>query len=422
VRAAFPERALARPFRQTSQLYLLAELPDRSSDNSSYDALESVSYSKGIITMATRTKTPSPTQTSAAADQETKTQGNGHPPLDSEVLKRLYYFMLKSRTVEERARLLFRQGKFAGNYYAAVGQEATEVGATMDLDAADTIAPSHRNFVTHIMKGTPLKFMFAQLYARKTSPDQGRSSPAHCGYAPLNIITPASTIAAQLNIGTGVALAYKMQKKSSIVIALSGDGSTSLGLWHEAVNFAGVHKLPIIYVIENNLWAESVPVSLQTAVEDLSVKAQAYGIPGITVDGNDVVACYRVNQEARQRARNEGGPTLIECKTYRWYGHSEIDPAKYRKPEEVERWKARDPLILMQNYLTKQGIWSDEWKRKIMDDINAEIDEAVQFAESSPYPEPEEALDHVYSFSIRDRELKRKSWSFCQEAQAKGRG
>jgi TPP-dependent pyruvate/acetoin dehydrogenase alpha subunit len=337
---------------------------------------------------------------------------NGAAPLSDDTLRRLYACMLKCRMVEERARLLFRQGKFAGNYYAAVGQEATEVGATMDLLPEDTVAPSHRNFVTHIMKGTPLKLMYAQLYARKSSPDQGRSSPAHCGYAPLNIITPASTIAAQLNIGTGVALAYKMQKKPNVVVALSGEGSTSLGFWHEAVNFAGVHKLPIVYVLENNLWAESVNVSLQTAVEDLSVKAQAYGFPGITVDGNDVVAVYRAAREAIERARQGGGPTLIECKTYRWYGHSEIDPAKYRSPEEVEYWKSRDPIPAMERYLKERGLWSDQWKQQLTGEINQEIDEAVEFAEKSPYPEPEEALDHVYSFSIRERELDRKSWSF----------
>ncbi len=337
---------------------------------------------------------------------------DGAAPLGEELLRRLYSYMLKCRMVEERARLLFRQGKFAGNYYAAVGQEATEVGATIDLQPEDTVAPSHRNFVTNIMKGTPLKFLYAQLYARKTSPDQGRSSPAHCGYAPLNVITPASTIAAQLNIGTGVALAYKMQKRKNIVVALSGEGSTSLGLWHEALNFAGVQQLPIVYILENNLWAESVPVRLQTAVKDLSVKAQAYGFPGVTVDGNDVVAVYRAAHEARERARNGGGPTLIECKTYRWYGHSEIDPAKYRSPEEVEYWKARDPLVLMQHYLEERGLWSDEWKQQLTSGINKEIEEAIEFAEKSPYPEPEEALDHVYSFSIRDRELHRKSWRY----------
>ena len=359
---------------------------------------------KGEKTSAPTAKPPAP----AAA----KPQGNGSAPLGPEILKRLYYYMLKCRMVEERARTLFKQGKFAGNYYAAVGQEATEVGSTIDLEKDDYVAPSHRNFVTNIMKGTPLERMYAQLYARKTSPDQGRSSPAHCGYAETNVITPASTIAAQLNIGTGVALAYKLQKKPNIVVALSGDGSTSLGFWHEALNFAGVHKLPIVYICENNRWAESVSVKLQTAVEDISVKAQGYGFPGITVDGNDVVAVYRVAREAIRRAREGNGPTLIECKTYRWYGHSEIDPAKYRSPEEVEAWKAKDPIPAMEKYLKAQSLWSDDWKQKISDEINAEIEKAVEFAEKSPYPEPEEALDHVYSFSIRERELNRKSWTF----------
>ena len=336
---------------------------------------------------------------------------NGAPPISEEKLKQLYSTMLKCRMLEEKARMLFKQGKFAGNYYAAVGQEATEVGCAIDLKPEDTVAPSHRDFIANFIKGTPLNLMYSQLYARSASPDKGRSSPAHCGYAPLNIITPASTIAAQLNIGTGVALAYKMQKKPSIAMAFSGDGSTSLGFWHEALNFAGVHNLPIVYVVQNNRWAESVNVSLQTKIEDLSVKAQAYGFPGITVDGNDVVAVYRVAQEAIHRARTGGGPTLIECKTYRWYGHSEIDPAKYRSAEEVEEWKAKDPIPRMEEYLKKKNLWSDAWKQKVQDDFNKEIDVAIEFAESSPFPEPVECLDHVYSFSIRDRELNRKTWT-----------
>ena len=331
-------------------------------------------------------------------------------PMDTELLRRLYAYMLKCRTVEERIRLLFRQGRFAGNYFAAVGQEATEVGTTIDLLPEDTIAPSHRNFVVHIMKGTPLRLMFAHIYGRKTSPDQGRSAPAHCGYAPLNIINPASTIAAQLSIGTGVALAYRMQRKSSIVVALSGEGSTSLGFWHEAVNFAGVQKLPIIFIVENNGYAESVPVALQTAVENISEKARAYGIPGVTVDGNDVVAVYVAMRAAIDRARTGGGPTLLECKTYRWYGHSEIDPAKYRDSEELAYWKSRDPITNMERYLESNSLWSNQWKEELMAAFNLEIDDAISFAESSPHPDAEEALDHVFSFSIRGRELERRIW------------
>ncbi len=341
--------------------------------------------------------------------------------LDDVLLKRLYTYMIKCRTVEERARTLFKQGRFHGNYYAAVGQEATEVGTTIDLLPEDTVAPSHRNFVTHIMKGTPLKFMYAQLYARKDSPDQGRSSPAHCGYAPLNIITPASTIAAQLNIGTGVALANKMLGKPNVVVALSGDGSTSLGFWHEAVNFAGVQQLPIVYIVENNLWAESVSTSLQTRVKDLSLKAAGYGMPGVTVDGNDVQAVYKASREAIDRARSGGGPTIIECKTYRWYGHSEIDPAKYRDPAEVEEWKSRDPIPAFENVLTGLGLFTSAWKDELLVGINAEIDEAVAFAEASPHPEAIECLDHVYSFSIHDRELNRKTYTASIPSPASGR-
>lgn len=362
--------------------------------------------------MATKTKErTAPPRTPAKPTASAPEKNNGAAPISDDKLKQLYITMVKCRMLEERARLLFKQGKFAGNYYAAVGQEATEVGCAIDLRQEDCVAPSHRDFIANLIKGTPLNLMMAQLFARQDSPDKGRSSPAHCGYAPQNIITPASTIAAQLNIGTGVALAYKMQKKDAIVMAFSGDGSTSLGFWHEALNFAGVQKLPIVYVVQNNLWAESVSTKLQTAVEDISVKAQAYGFPGFTVDGNDVVAVYRVAQEAIARARSGGGPTLIECKTYRWYGHSEIDPAKYRSPEEVEYWKSRDPIPHMEQYLKKKGRWSDEWRQKEADDFNQQLEQAVEFAEKSPYPEPEHALDHVYSFSIRDRELNRKAWT-----------
>src|SRR6059058_2875267 len=181
--------------------------------------------------MATKPKDRPQAPAETAGNQKSS---NGSAPLPEAKLKQIYSTMLKCRTMEEKIRILFKQGRFSGNYYAAVGQEATEVGCAVDLRPSDTVAPSHRDFIANLIKGTPLNLMISQIYARKTSPDQGRSSPAHCGYAPLNIITPASTIAAQLNIGTGVALANKMQKKDDIVMAFCGDGATSLGFWHEA--------------------------------------------------------------------------------------------------------------------------------------------------------------------------------------------
>lgn len=358
--------------------------------------------------MATKVKEP----VAAAAANKDKHAANGSNPLISnDKLKQLYTTMLQCRLLEERARILKKQARFKGNYYAAVGQEATAVGAAIDLRLEDTIAPSHRDFISNFIKGVPLEALFSQLYGRTTSPDRGRSAPAHAGYAPLNIITPASTIAAQLNIGTGVALANQMKKNDNVVVAFSGEGSTSLGFWHEALNFAGVRNLPIVYVCQNNLWAESVSVKLQTKVDDISLKAAGYGFPGITVDGNDVVAMYRVAQEAIDRARHGGGPTLIEAKTYRWYGHSEIDPAKYRTAEEVEEWKAKDPILAMEGYLAGKNLFSTDWKQQISEDFAKKLDTAVEFAEKSSQPEPIECLDHLYSFDIRDRELDRKTYS-----------
>jgi len=314
-----------------------------------------------------------------------------------ELLLGLYRMMVKCRMCDEKARILFRQGKYAGNFYSGVGQEATEVGAAYSLREDDWVAPSHRDWTANIIKGALLKFCFAQLFAKATSPDRGRSSPAHMGYPQLNVITPASTIAGQINVGTGVAFGLKKLKRDSVVVSFFGDGATSIGGFHEALNFAGVHRLPMVYVCQNNLWAESVPLRLQTALKDLSERAKAYGFPGVSVDGNDVLAVYDVASKAIVRARAGEGPTFIECKTYRWYGHSEIDPAKYRTKDEVEAWKKKDPIPRFEKYLAERKVLTDELKKEIAAQTTAEIDEAVEFADQSPYPEPEEALDFVWT-------------------------
>jgi TPP-dependent pyruvate/acetoin dehydrogenase alpha subunit len=314
-----------------------------------------------------------------------------------DLLLGLYKMLVKCRMCDEKARILFRQSKFAGNFYSNVGQEAGEVGAAYSLREDDWIAPSHRDWTSNIIKGVPLKFCFAQLYAKATSPDKGRSSPAHMGYAPLHIITPASSIAGQLNVGTGVALGIKKLGQDSVVVCFFGDGATSIGGFHEALNFAAVHRLPVVYLCQNNLWAESVPLRLQTALTNLSDRAKAYGFPGISVDGNDVLAVHGAATAAIERARAGEGPTLIEAKTYRWYGHSEIDPAKYRVKEEVEAWKKLCPVVRFEKYLAEKKLLNDDLKKKVAAEITAEIDEAVAFAEESPYPKPEDAADFVWS-------------------------
>jgi acetoin:2,6-dichlorophenolindophenol oxidoreductase subunit alpha len=315
----------------------------------------------------------------------------------NELLIGLYTMLQKCRMCDEKARILFRQSKFGGNFYSGAGQEATEVGAAITLRKDDWIAPSHRDWTSNIIKGAPLKFCYAQLFAKATSPDRGRSSPAHMGYPELNVITPASSIAGQLAVGTGVAFGLKRLKKDSVVVAFFGDGATSIGGFHEALNFAGVHKLPIVYVCQNNYWAESVPLRLQTALEKLSDRAKAYGFPGYSIDGNDVLPVYDAAVKAIARARAGEGPTMLECRTYRWYGHSEIDPAKYRSKEEVEAWKTRCPVANFEKSLMQKKVLTDAKKKQIVSEITREIDEAVDFAEKSPFPDGSEIGNFVWA-------------------------
>jgi TPP-dependent pyruvate/acetoin dehydrogenase alpha subunit len=337
------------------------------------------------------------------AVMEHETEKAGQPAKHSpELLLGLYRMLVKCRMCDEKARILFRQGKYKGNFYSGVGQEATEVGTAFSLRPDDWVAPSHRDWTANIIKGAPLKFCFAQLFAKVASPDRGRSSPAHMGYPELHVITPASSIAAQLNIGTGVALGIKKLRQNAVVVAYFGDGATSFGGFHEALNFAGVHKLPVIYVNQNNLWAESVPLRLQTALTNLSDRAKAYGFPGISLDGNDIIEVYDAAQTAIARARAGEGPTFLECKTYRWYGHSEIDPAKYRSKEEVDEWKGRDPVDTFAKALLEMKLLTEAKKKEIADEITREINEAVEFAEQSPYPEASELSEHIWAASPKD--------------------
>ncbi len=300
--------------------------------------------------------------------------------LSKEDQRRLYYRLLLCRNFDERMRTLFRQAKYAGTFFSCVGQEATTVVPTFLARKEDVVGPQHREIGACFGKGMPTKYIAAQIYARKTSPDKGKSHPCHFGYPELNIITPASTVAAQTVIGTGCALAFKIRKEPRVVLAFTGEGGTSQGSWHEACNFAGVHKLPIVFVCQNNLWAESVHYKFTSAIIDYSDRAKAYGFPGISIDGNDVVAVYEESKKAIERARKGGGPTLIEMKTYRWYGHSEVDPANYRMKEEVEEWKKKDPLPRFEAFLRKNGVLDDKIKAEIEKEVEEEIEAAIKLA------------------------------------------
>jgi len=333
--------------------------------------------------------------------QATKTSDLPLPGLDRAGHLRLYTLLLKTRLVDERMRKLFKQGRFAGTYFSAVGQEATTVVIASQLRKDDVVAPSHRELGANVGKGVSLTAILGQVYANTLSPDRGHAHPCHYSSREFHVIPPASTVAAQLILGVGAALAFKIRGEDRIAVGFTGDGGTSRGDFHEALNFAGVQKLGFICIIQNNLWAESVPLKLQAGITDLSKRAAAYGFPGISVDGNDVAEVYEVTREAIERARNGGGPTLIECRTYRWYGHSEIDPANYRPPGEFEFWKAKDPIPRFEKILMEKGLLTAEEKERIAQGIEREIEGAIQAVEKAPPPRPEEAMEEVYSTSPR---------------------
>ena len=355
--------------------------------------------------MARKSRDHSATQTGngrSRTSPETKPatttqQHTGSVPLNPEKLKRLYSTMLKCRMIEEKVGGLSIQGKIIGDRCPAVGQEATEVGAAIDLLSEDCIAISDRDFISGFIQGTPLKLIFARLCARPASTDQPDAAPTHNGSDPLKTAVPEPSITAQLNIATGVALAYKMQKRPLVVLVFCRAEPISSGLWHEALRLAGARKLPIVFMIESNSWDEPASIRRPSVVEDLGVKARSYGFPGIAVDGNDVVAVFRVAQEAIRRAREGHGSALIECKTYRWSGHSGA--------EEAEYWKAKDPVLFMENYLKRRNLWSDEWKQNVVDDFSREMDAAVALTEQPS--EPVRRKEQVHSFEVLDGELKR---------------
>jgi TPP-dependent pyruvate/acetoin dehydrogenase alpha subunit len=309
----------------------------------------------------------------------------------------LYEQLVKTRVFDARMRRLFRQGRYEGTFYSQIGQEACDVVICHQLAREDFVGPSHRDLGASIGKGIPLKYLVAQVYARDDSPDGGRYTPCHYWHPDYGVMQPATSIMMNWIAATGAAFGFKMLKKDNVAVAFGGDGATAHGDFHEGCNFAGVHKLPIVYVIQNNLWAESLPLHLTAALENLSDRAKAYGFPGLSVDGNDVVTVWNVTREALARARWGEGSTLIEMKTYRWFGHSDIDPADYRTDDEVEEWIERDPLPRYTGYLRERGLLPDEKLEEILERVRGEIEAAIEFAEQSPRPDPEAFLSHVYA-------------------------
>ena len=312
-------------------------------------------------------------------------------------LLQIYYFMRLTRAMEDRTRTLFLQGRVVGGVYTAQGHEATTVGAAWTLSDGDFIVPQHRDLGMHLTRGASPRAVMTQWLARGNSPGLGRDGQIHIGDMHHGIVPMISMLGESLPVACGVALTMKMRRRSTIVMASMGDGATSTGPFHEALNFASVQKLPIVFIIENNGYAYSTPTYQEFAIANLSDRAVAYGILGESVDGNDVLKVVETIERAVEHVRDGKGPALIECKTFRVRGHSEADKADYVPPKLREEWLEKDPIPRFEEYLTREKILTPAKRTEIEEQVKALVEDAVNFAEQSPAPDPATVAEYVFA-------------------------
>jgi pyruvate dehydrogenase E1 component alpha subunit/2-oxoisovalerate dehydrogenase E1 component alpha subunit len=298
----------------------------------------------------------------------------------------LYRFMRMNRSLEERLALLYRQGRLVGGLYRSLGQEATSVGTAFALEPGDVLGPLIRNLGSVLVMGYSTREVLTQHLGRAASPSGGRDGNLHFGRPERGVVSSISMLGALVPVMAGIALAARMRRQRTVAMTYIGDGGTSTGAFHEGLNFAAVQKLPLVVVAENNGWAYSTPFHKQTAARCLADRAAAYGIPGETVDGNDVLAVHAAACVAVDRARNGGGPTLLEARTYRMKGHAEHDGQSYVPREELAEWARRDPIERYAAALLASGDVDAADLEAIDRRIADEIDRDVEFAEKSPLP------------------------------------
>ena len=309
----------------------------------------------------------------------------------------LYRTMVTIRQFETMAGGLFADKKIPGFIHLSIGQEASSVGVCSCLRDDDYLTTTHRGHGHMIAKGADLKKMTAELFGKKTGYCKGKGGSMHIADFALGILGANGVVAGGLPIIAGAGFSIKMRQTDQVAVCFFGDGASNRGPVHEVMNLAAVWKLPIIFVVENNQFASTTPLHDACAIDDICQRAAGYNMPGTAVDGNDVLAVRQATLEAVENARRGEGPTLIENKTYRIKGHFEGDPQKYRTEAEVRRWQdQKDPILRFANFLIEQNILSPELDRQIKDEAAARLQEAVTFAENSPFPEPHEALDDLF--------------------------
>jgi len=315
---------------------------------------------------------------------------------DTAWLKGLYRRMVLIREFEERVKFLFLEGIMPGTIHQCQGQEASAVGVCAALNADDVITSTHRPDGHCIAKGLDVASMMAELFGKSTGCCKGKGGSMHMGDLSKGIVPAVAIVGGGLPIATGIALSFKMRGQRRVAAAFMGDGATNEGTFHESLNMASVWDLPAVFVVENNLYAASTSVKLSMKVEHVSERACAYGIPGVTIDGNDVLAVYEAAREAVARARAGKGPTLLELLTYRITGHSRRDPGLYQPEEERKQAVANEPIGRFAGWLMAQGSADQASLDEIRAGVKAEIEAAVEKAMADPAPAPEDTLEDMF--------------------------
>ena len=317
--------------------------------------------------------------------------------IDTDTLRLALHRMHLIRKFEENAEASYMRGLIHGTMHLSIGQEASAVGAILPLAPDDYILSTHRGHGHCIAKGADPARMFAEFFGKETGYCRGRGGSMHIADVEGGNLGANGIVAGGLPIAVGVGMSIKAQKLGRVCMVFFGDGATNEGAFHESLNMASIWKLPVVFVCENNKYAMSMDISLAMAVSDVSMRATAYAMPGVTVDGNDLGAVVDASRAAIERARSGAGPSLLECKTYRIRGHSKSDRNLYRTKEEIETWRAADPITRLEDELAESGRFARADLAAIEQEAQRRIDDALEFAKSSPDPDPAQLTRDVYA-------------------------
>jgi TPP-dependent pyruvate/acetoin dehydrogenase alpha subunit len=317
--------------------------------------------------------------------------------LDRDQLVGMYRHMLMTRLIEERGHILYKQGKIPGSFFTGRGNEAASVAVATAMRPEDVGTPLHRDMGVHVARGMEPWRIFAHYMARVDGPTRGRDGNVHMAMIELNLIAMASHLPAMMPVAVGMALAFRIRNEPRVSVAWYGDGASSRGDAHESMNFAAVRQLPVVFVCDNNQYAYSTPARLEYACEHLADRAAGYGFEGVVVDGTDVLAVYSEARRAIEKARQGGGPTLIESVTFRMEGHAVHDDASYVPSELFAEWAKRDPIERFRLWLAEHAHFEEAEQAEIEAEIKALLAEAVERAEASPLPDPATLTEDVYA-------------------------